>query len=252
MAPAVRGTQLRDSKWSSWGASVIGPLHVKEGLPNQDAWISRHYDWGDVVAVSDGLGSHAHSEVGARAACMAAVDAARAFHQFSGAGIVDILRLLHADWLARIGPLDPRECSATCLFAIHAAGKCLLAQLGDGLVALCGEDRVASLVLFDDKLDSFSNITSSLGSKFQPERWRYSLLPVERCQAVVLCTDGISDDIFPERQAEFAKEMHLAYRNSGAREREEHLLSWMTNWPVPGHSDDKTVACLFKTGGVSQ
>jgi hypothetical protein len=29
---------MRDPLWNSWGASVIGPLHVKAGIPNQDSW----------------------------------------------------------------------------------------------------------------------------------------------------------------------------------------------------------------------
>ena len=65
------------SCWRSWGHSMIGPLHQKNGLPNQDAWLARHYSWGDVVVVSDGLGSKPHADTGAKMACRAVCEAAK-------------------------------------------------------------------------------------------------------------------------------------------------------------------------------
>ncbi len=53
------------------------PLHVKAGIPNQDSWRARRYKWGNVVVVSDGLGSKAHSDHGSKAACLAVFEAAR-------------------------------------------------------------------------------------------------------------------------------------------------------------------------------
>ncbi len=43
--------------WRSFGASVRGPGHVSSGLPNQDAWSRTLRSWGEVVVVSDGVGS---------------------------------------------------------------------------------------------------------------------------------------------------------------------------------------------------
>jgi len=237
---------LSPNEWKSWGASVTGPLHARRGLPNQDAWISRHYCWGDVIAISDGLGSHRHSEVGARAACRSVIETAKAFHRNPDARIEDLLRLVHANWLLRIAPLEPQECSATCLFAIHVGSKCFIAQLGDGLIAVCAEIKEETILITDNKLDSFSNVTDSLSNEFRLDQWQYRVISAESCQAIVLCSDGISDDIFPEMQADFANELYRSYQKSSHQEQSEHLISWMTNWPVPGHTDDKTVVCLFK------
>ena len=70
---------MLDQLWNSWGASVIGPLHVKAGIPNQDSWMARRYKWGNVVVVSDGLGSKAHSDHGSKAACLAVFEAAKSY-----------------------------------------------------------------------------------------------------------------------------------------------------------------------------
>ena len=87
------------SCWRSWGHSMIGPLHQKNGLPNQDAWLARHYSWGDVVVVSDGLGSKPHADTGAKMACRAVCEAAKFYQKNTSAPLEELTRLIHAMWL---------------------------------------------------------------------------------------------------------------------------------------------------------
>jgi serine/threonine protein phosphatase PrpC len=231
---------------------MIGPSHIRLGLPNQDAWISRSYSWGNVVVVSDGLGSRPKSDVGSKAVCKSVIEAAKHYHNCPEAQIDDVLGLIHSLWLMKISPFEPDECCATCLFVIRFNGKCLLAQLGDGLIAVCGNGDNESIFLNDSKQDSFSNLTFCLGHKFRPEQWKTSTIQSDQCQAVILCTDGISDDLLPNKQSEFAKEIYLSYRNYSSCQRINELHGWLKNWPVPGHSDDKTVACLFRKDSVTE
>ena len=237
---------LNENIWNSWGSSMIGPLHIRLGLPNQDTWISRSYSWGDVVVVSDGLGSRSKSEVGAKAICKSVIEAAKHYCNCPQAKTEDILRFIHSLWLLKISPFEPEQCSATCLFVIRCKGKCFLAQLGDGLIVVCGKTSSDTIVLNDSKHDSFSNLTFSLGRQFRPEQWKTLTIESDQCQAIILCTDGISDDLLPERQNEFAKELYISYQNYQPRQRIKELHRWLKNWPVPGHLDDKTVACLYK------
>jgi len=232
--------------WNSWGVSVPGPMHLDLGLPNQDSWMSRHYRWGEVVAVSDGLGSRPKSEIGSQAACLSVFEAAKAYWKNPEAKIEDVLRLVHSHWLINIAPYDPSECSATCLFVIRTDGRCLLAQLGDGLIAACGTGCSESHLLSDSKHDSFSNFTESLGQKFRPNQWQCRTLPAEGLNSFALCTDGISDDLIIERQIDFAHELFRTYSKCGYQKRTWEVYRWLKDWPVPGHSDDKTIACLFR------
>lgn len=235
--------------WNSWGASVIGPLHDKAGISNQDSWMARRYKWGNVVIVSDGLGSKAHSDHGSKAACLAVFEAAKSYQNTPDANIVDILRLIHANWLVKIAPYCSTDCSATCLFAIQIEGIIILGRLGDGMIVALGENGEDHLILSDHKRDSFSNYTNSLQQEFKSEQWEVATIESTTCNAVVLCTDGISDDLLPEKQATFAQELYSAYAGLEPMERKKDLKRWLNNWPVPGHSDDKTIACLFKRGG---
>lgn len=243
---------MNDPIWCSWGASVAGPLHIKNGIPNQDSWLSCRYKWGHVVVVSDGLGSRPHSDHGSKAACLAVIEAARLYRNNRQAEVEDILRLVHACWLVKISPFPPPECSATCLFVIQMGDKLLLGRLGDGLIVACSESEKDCLLSSEDKNDSFSNYTHSLSREFRPDLWETITLEMEKYLAVVLCTDGIADDLMPEKQIVFSKELYMNYRWLTSSERKKDLRRWLHKWPVPGHSDDKTVACLFKRGYTNE
>ena len=237
---------MSDSVWNSWGASVIGPMHIKNSLPNQDYWMARRYKWGNVVVVSDGLGSKPHSDNGSKAACLAVFEAAKIYQKNQQANIIDILRLIHANWLVKVAPLTPSDCSATCLFAIQIEEKITLGRLGDGMIAAYGESENNCIILTDNKQDSFSNFTYSLHHEFRPNQWETKTIESSKCKALVMCTDGISDDLFAEKRIDFAKEIYLSYRSINSKIRVVEVKNWLKNWPVPGHTDDKTIACLFK------
>mgnify|MGYP002725664786 CR=1 FL=1 len=240
---------MLDQLWNSWGASVIGPLHVKAGIPNQDSWMARRYKWGNVVVVSDGLGSKAHSDHGSKAACIAVFEAAKSYQSNLKANIVDILRLIHANWLVKITPFSPSDCSATCLFALQIAGNITLGRLGDGIIVTYGEDEKSYHILNDNKQDSFSNYTNSLQREFNPGLWETLTIKCAESNAVVMCTDGIADDLLPDKQMNFAQEIYSTYSDMESKARKRDIKRWLNKWPVPGHSDDKTIACLFKKGG---
>lgn len=235
-------------KWNFWGATVRGTLHVIEGIPNQDSWMSRRYKWGNVIVVSDGLGSKKHSEYGSKAACLAVFEAAKCYQSNPEANIVNVLQLIHAIWLVKIAPYSPSECSATCLFAIQTDRFITLGRLGDGMIAICGEDEASSLVLRDNKEDSFSNCTNSLQQEFEPDEWEISSIDNSDCKAVVLCTDGVSEDLLSEMQINFAQELSYTYADLETKQRRRDLKLWLNEWPGRGHSDDKTIACLYKRG----
>jgi len=234
--------------WNSWGASLIGPLHVKAGIPNQDSWMARRYKWGNVVVVSDGLGSKTHSDHGSKAACLSVFEAAKSFQNNPDVNIVDILRLIHANWLVKIAPYSSSDCSATCLFAIQIEGLITLGRLGDGIIAALGETEENHIILSDNKQDSFSNYTNSLQQEFKPDQWEITTIESKRYHAIVLCTDGISDDLMVGKEFEFTKEFVNEYANLRSHKRSSNIKKMLNEWPVPGHSDDKTIACLFKKG----
>lgn len=231
------------ASWTSFGASVIGPAHIATGKCNQDAWASFHHMWGDGIAVSDGVGSKALSDFGSRASCRAVETAVRRLTVARAAGLEpSLLDDIRDEWLRGIAPIDPREASATCLFAFRLGdGIVRIGLLGDGCAAAV--DRHGTVKsLSEDKTGGFSNMTKALSPATTKDQWTLLDVPESECEAVVLCTDGVSDDL--EDLAGFVAGFVNANRGIArliASARTRHMLDM---WPVPSHSDDKTLACL--------
>jgi serine/threonine protein phosphatase PrpC len=230
--------------WRSFGASVIGPGHVAAGMPNQDAWAFFHRIWGDGIVVSDGLGSKLLSDFGSRAACLAV---ARAVHGCSGKPNMDRAVLsdqIKCKWLSLLAPLSPRDCAATCLFAFRMNdGVIRMGMLGDGLAAALKADGSVA-TLSDNKSEGFSNITAALSTDVTEKDWRWLSIPEDDCQSIVLCTDGVADDL--SDATGFIKEFCDAHRGLSSVSAARRAREALEKWPTPRHTDDKTIACLFR------
>ncbi len=230
--------------WRSFGASVIGPGHVAAGVPNQDAWAAFHHEWCDGIVVSDGLGSKPFSDFGSRAACLAV---ARAIHSCIGRTEMDHTVLtdrIKRKWLSLITPLSSRDCAATCLFAFRMNdGLVLIGMLGDGLAAVVKADG-SVISLSDDKTEGFSNITSALSPEVGVKEWRWLSIREDECQSILLCSDGVADDLTDLNG--FVAEFCASYRGISSVSASRRAREMLANWPTPMHSDDKTIACLFR------
>lgn len=230
--------------WKSFGASVIGPGHVATGKPNQDAWAAFHRVWGDGIIVSDGLGSKSFSDLGSDAACLAvacAVHACCGIRKIETAFLADQIK---KNWLSLITPLEPRDCAATCLFAFRMNdGVVRMGMLGDGLAAAVKNDG-SVVSLSDDKTEGFSNITDALSTNMTEKDWRWLSIPEEDCRSIVLCTDGVADDL--QDPESFVREFVDAHRDFSSVSAARRASEMLENWPTPMHSDDKTIACIFR------
>lgn len=230
--------------WKSYGASVRGPGHVASGAPNQDAWRSFHRTWGDGIVISDGLGSKPLSHLGSDAACLAVKYSAHACRDDADVDPESLLKSIGALWLSMVAPLEPRDCAATCLFAFRLCDDLLhVGMLGDGLAAAVRTDG-SVVSLSEDKSQGFSNMTAALSPKLTTREWRYMSLPANECAAVLLCTDGVSDDL--DYVDGFVTGLVDAYRPLAATSASRHLRAMLESWPTPQHSDDKTIACLCR------
>ena len=230
--------------WKSFGASVVGPGHIATGKPNQDAWASFHDVCGDCIAISDGLGSKPFSNLGSHAACFAVEHAFYACRDQTEIDYDFLSSRIKTNWLSRIAPLEPRDCAATCLFALRLGdGAIRVGMLGDGLAAVLKVDG-SVVTLTEDKSQGFSNITDALSPSSSSKDWRHMSLQEEECDAVLLCTDGVADDL--ENVDAFVKAFIEAHRALATVSANRHTRAMLDNWPTPKHSDDKTIACLYR------
>lgn len=242
------------TRWKSFGASVRGPGHVRSGLPNQDSFaIATHWHDGVAAAVSDGVGARPHSDIGSAAACRVALHSGRKYCLFQRKGgnarTSRLSSAIHQNWMRRLSGFSPQDCSATCLFAfVPNKGSVLLGMLGDGLIAVLKRDG-SVVMLSDDKTASFSNLTSALSTDPVPAQWRFLSLPTNDCRAILLCTDGVADDLLPERTADFVRSLISHYADFSEESANQDCAQMLEHWTTPGHADDKTIACLCKMEG---
>jgi Protein phosphatase 2C len=239
----MTSTSERDSYTYRWlAASVRGPGHIRAGRPNDDSWLATNAGFGTLVVVCDGLGSKPRARHGSRAACAAVRDAVRHWSRAGGPELGLLLRLIHTLWAVRVWP-HQAESATTCLFALARESGVLLGQLGDGIVAIRTPD--GELVTVGTERPSFSNDTTGLGIAKTVDEWTtHSCSSFPSGSAVMLATDGVSDDLVQSRVADLVAHLVGAYGecpNGRLRLRRE-----LQHWPTKGHVDDKTLALLWR------
>mgnify|MGYP006424774219 CR=1 FL=1 len=231
--------------WECFGASVQGVLHKKENRPNEDAWKRHNTRLTTAVVVSDGMGSKPNARFGAQMACQAVHDALRSWAKAPDPPPVCLLRLIHIHWTLRVLPHLENESAATCLFAVVlASGKLVLAQLGDGIVALREPDGIVTRLT--PPKTGFGNETTGLGVARSTKEWsvmtRSNLL---EGTAILLASDGIADDLKPDRISDFIQVLIKEFAPLPPRKRYHAIASELRQWTTENHLDDKTLAILF-------
>ena len=227
---------------TSFGASVAGPGHLRDQLPNQDAWGHASVSGGRVVVVADGMGSKPQADMGSAAACAAVPEALRIWTRHKHAPQQTLLGLIHLIWRARLGALPPEEAATTCIFAyMREDGSGLLGQLGDGQALVLEGKEVRAIHQRD--ADEFTNQTHALGSTRKLGAWHLETLPPGD-RSIILCTDGVADDLLESRYRDFATWVkdELLPLPPGIRWR--RVAKELRAWPTPNHIDDKTLAVL--------
>ncbi len=248
MATKMNGNEVI---WRGFSDSEIGPLHLRLGLPNQDAC---HLEIGDdllLVALADGVGSRILSHLGAQAACRATVRLAKDNIVQKVIAPELLLKRFHEFWLEELRDVDVEQCSCTVLFAIKIQDKFFIAQLGDGACCIITSqeyENTGQKVYFLNQKDGdlFSNQTRALGAISQVDDWQYCVHRVIDIEGCFLVTDGIFDDIADEHRTHFFQELHNHYQHLSDDEVQFDVRNWLSQWPVIGHSDDKTIAALFR------
>jgi serine/threonine protein phosphatase PrpC len=228
---------MSGNSWSGWGVSEIGPLHVKENIPNQDSYIVRKYSWGIVGVVCDGLGSKKYSHIGSKALVKAVTKTAHLFNFEKD--LILFEPLLKSLWDIYIFPYSHNDTATTLLFTIIKDNKVYTGRVGDGAIVLLGDKDV----VVDEDKDMFTNFTTPFGRDLKIE---WEVYNEEDIDSIVLCSDGISEDIKNDSLLPFFNNYVETYKNKLPNKRNYEIKQWLKQWPVKGHTDDKTIVTLFK------
>ena len=171
--------------------SVIGPGHIVDDLPNQDA--VGHYgdkhNW--AIIVCDGMGSRPLAHVGARTAIISIKNVLR--NSLFDATAKSIISGLYQHWLNSLKTMKvtPNDAVTTVLIAWgDHQGNYRRFQLGDGII--CTPSKVITPTINDE----FSNVTTGLGLSKKFSDWSISEgILSDEDNSLLLVSDGISEDI---------------------------------------------------------
>jgi len=230
---------------SYFGHSEIGPSHVENNTNNQDAWSIKHFDCGEVIVVSDGVGSKPQSEFGSEAVCLAAINLSSFWKKNVNCSAVTLLKKFHEYWIDALEEKEPNQCSSTSLLVIRCYDLIFMAQLGDGLLSFINSQGDVDFLADDFNEESFSNQTYALQKSHHESQWNWKMGNAKDFTSFLLMTDGISDDLLQEQKASFVKGVVDHYSTMPDEEAKKEIMGWLKSWPVPNHQDDKTIACMY-------
>ncbi|MBF0506183.1 MAG: protein phosphatase 2C domain-containing protein [Nitrospirae bacterium] len=180
-----------------FGATVIGSLHIQEGLPCQDACLYQivSEDCG-VIAVADGLGSVPLSDLGSRLSVEAAVAVAKNILWHTSGDELDLSEIPIKMMQAARESLEETalregfrlsDMATTLITLLFCKDRIYTAQIGDGAVVA----RIdGSLVLLSGPLDSeYANEVTPITCS----DWQANISSAEACSGaeyLAVFTDG--------------------------------------------------------------
>ena len=119
-------------------------------------------------------------------------------------------------------------------------------------MALLGCNRIICKDCIDKK-DLFSNVTNSMCSINVNELMSFQIVQTVNLEddvIIIVSTDGIADDLIPEKKLTLPNYFLDVIREGGSDTLQEELEEWISDWETENHSDDKTICYLAVTEEV--
>lgn len=193
--------------------------------------------------VADGMGSRSAAREGARAAVAACRIAWRYWAAAPQGSAEDLVRLIEVFWRLQLGLIPPEDAATTCLVcALRADGTGVALQLGDGLIGV--REGPGTFRALTPERSTFGSVTRALGTPHGLRDWLMEPVgPLNDGMALLLASDGVSDDLIPEKRSGFVD--WLLEDIAPGQQPGRGLARALRDWPVPKHLDDKTVVLLW-------
>lgn len=224
-------------------ATCKGLAHKQMGKPNQDYALAKSKNWIELICVADGVGSHKYSHKGARQICRCVYNSFKALKK----GKIDEEQLfdyINKHFSRKLANKYKNQTATTCIFAGVYNERLYVAQAGDGI---CG-------IIFDGKFKTLGHRSSDFVNEVYPikpnsdnkDKWNFRIIELNKYSNldIFLGTDGISDDILPEKFKDFIDYIFENVKNLRFRKRNKYIYSILKNWTTPNSNDDKTIAIL--------
>ncbi|MCL2543940.1 MAG: protein phosphatase 2C domain-containing protein [Nocardioidaceae bacterium] len=269
-----RTATVQRPRWVPLSATTIGSVHVRDGLPLQDAVLTWAEGDQAVIAVADGHGHRAHfrSDTGAALAVVSAVEEVRRLlPEVTDAGTAtDVARramtAMVTTWTDKVrhhieahpfseaeqalgAAADPlRPYGSTVLVVGVAADVMVVAQIGDGDVVLVDSRGEAFRPLPDDPRHDGVR-TSSLCQPDPLDSLHVAAVDtgVAGVTLAFLCTDGFGNSrVDPDWWRQTGGQLGAFVATNGIAWVRDQLPGWLEE-PARVGGDDTTMALIVRT-----
>lgn len=239
-----------------FGAKVTGPYHIPRNIPCQDAYAYAYLSpTSGAIAVADGLGSAAKSDVGSQTAVDAAIDSIKeALNKKTEENDFDFEKIASEAVYAARNRLEERskelhcnlrDLGCTLIVVVYQENTVLAAQIGDGAVVIRTSEGLQ--ILSDPGDSEYANEVTPLTS----DNWGKSLRISEKISdvtALAVFSDGcqraslIKVPTWTPYEGFFNGFFHYACAVTCINKAEEGLRNFLASEKMSESSeDDKTL-----------
>jgi hypothetical protein len=247
-------------QWQAVGWKEKGIGHIKNGTPCQDDFNDQIISNEQVMigAVSDGMGSAAHSELGSQIAVQTAIDLlnqknwlntrlnerqARAFFEKL---LKSVVREIQAE--AKNQGYAVRDLACTLLAFVATPDWLAAMQVGDGLIVIRPKEEATYKLLFRPTKGEYGNETVPITSSTASQEMQVTVIP-KAVDFICAATDGIehisllkSQDWIAYHKFFEPLERQIMRSNTTQTEKENILRDFLNSEQVNQETDDdKTV-----------
>lgn len=245
--------------WTMQEYAAQGLSHVEMSIPCQDKVCHATFAGAFVIALADGAGSAAHSEIGAERATEVTCDfISKNFDSISETinalevkksilnNILDAFHKIVDDTHWELSSL-----ACTLLFVAVKGTTCLVGHIGDGVICCRIEETLRAISLPSN--GEFANSTTFVTSPNALSDFRLYKGETDKIDGFCLMSDGAAESLYSRKTHEIANMVgkvftataYLKYDDS-----KEYYRRLLNNLLVQRTSDDCSIAVMTKSNTV--
>ncbi len=246
-------SEYKEIDFGNYKISLGGTSHIGiDKNKNQDSYLFEILPENECtyLIVADGLGSCSKSDEGSKKICeiiRAWINEELFKYERLSDSVANIFKkhVIEA-WKDAYSMDEISQYDTTMHTALWYKNELLVGGIGDGMLLVRSGEILAKDYIDSEKF--FSNITNSMCSIDVYEQMNFEVLSKELTDGdsmVIMATDGIADDLVPEKKLSLLDYFQETIKTSGVENLHKELVEWIDEWDTDGHSDDKTIAYML-------
>ena len=246
--------------WTMQEYAARGRSHVAKNIPCQDKVCHATFTGAFVIALADGAGSAAHSEIGAELATKVTCD----FISKNFDSIIETINAVEVKKNILNNILDAfhkviddtrwelSSLACTLLFAAVKGTTCLIGHIGDGVICCRKEEKLKAISLPSN--GEFANSTTFVTSPNALSDFRLYKGKTDKMDGFCLMSDGAAESLYSRKTHEIANMVgkvftataYLKYDDS-----KEYCRRLLNDLLIQRTRDDCSIAVMTKSNTVT-